>query len=43
MALRVVTTGLDPMVYSDAQRAREAGLRMRQGRMDCRVKPGNDE
>jgi hypothetical protein len=43
MALHVVTVGLDPMVHSDAQRAKEAELRMRRGRMDCRVKPGNDE
>jgi len=27
-----VTTGLDPVVYADVQL-----------RMDCRVKPGNDE
>jgi hypothetical protein len=43
MALHIVTTGLAPVVRSDAQRAKEAGLRMRRGRMDCRVKPGNDE
>jgi hypothetical protein len=43
MALHVVTVGLDPMVHSDAQRAKEVGLRMRLGRMDCRVKPSNNE
>jgi hypothetical protein len=28
----LVTTGLDPVVHGDSR-----------GRMDCRVKPGNDE
>jgi hypothetical protein len=43
IALHVVTAGLDPAVHSEAQRASETELRMRRGRMNCRVKPGNDE
>jgi hypothetical protein len=42
MALRFVTTGLDPVVHSDVDRAGDARLRMRHVGMDCRVKPGND-
>jgi hypothetical protein len=31
-----VTTGLDPVVHADSPNGRR-------GRMDCRVKPGNDD
>jgi hypothetical protein len=42
-SLLFITTGLDPVVHFAVQRSRQAGLNMRPVRMDCRVKPGNDE
>jgi hypothetical protein len=35
-AFSIVTIGLDPVVYADRRS-------QRRGRMDCRVKPGNDD
>ena len=42
--LRIVTTGLDPVVHAELQQANAGGsIRKRDFRMDCRIKSGNDE
>jgi len=34
--------GLDPRIHDEVQRAKSVLLYLRNGLMDCRVKPGND-
>jgi hypothetical protein len=41
--LSLVTTGLDPVVHADPPHASPHRFEKRTGRMDCRVRPGNDE
>jgi hypothetical protein len=44
LCFALVTTGLDPAVHGDVRFAKAAeGLSAFHFRMDCRVKPGNDE
>ena len=38
-----VTTGLDPVVHGEAPRSSTVRISRFHRRMDCRVKPGNDE
>ena len=43
LALSLVTTGLDPVVHTEVPYVRASRQRELKSRMDCRVKPGNDE
>jgi hypothetical protein len=43
-SLSIVTTGPDPVVHADVQRVNNAAnLSKPTRRMDCRIKPGNDD
>jgi hypothetical protein len=40
--LSMVMRGLDPRIHDDAPLSTSVLLSLRNGLMDCRVKPGND-